>query len=350
MSARDTTSATVTSPAATALTATFTQPLRGTDMVETFTVIRGELGAPHLSVLPVLGDRGPQAEPLARTSAMLDSLYADRQPHGWRITSVPGKDSRAARHVLHSDLNIMADVIGHESNVDRGPVLTSIVGPITLASGVHVHNGEKLQSDHGARRELLQSWCSGVAEFIGDMARNTEGRGVVVHLDESELQRVLDGTIPTASGYRTLRAIGRQEVRNALTDAVAACRDAGAVEVAINTGRAEPRWARDIGADAAVVVPPSSSVHEWEPLAALVETGQKLWFPVVPVTGRAAIRDIVDVIARPWRDLGMAPDALLGSRVLPVAELERLTPPELPGALRRCTDVAGALTETCNNG
>ncbi|MCT1802986.1 hypothetical protein VVR84_03810 [Kocuria carniphila] len=350
MSARDTTSATVTSPAATALTATFTQPLRGTDMVETFTVIRGELGAPHLSVLPVLGDRGPQAEPLARTSAMLDSLYADRQPHGWRITSVPGKDSRAARHVLHSDLNIMADVIGHESNVDRGPVLTSIVGPITLAAGVHVHNGEKLQSDHGARRELLQSWCSGVAEFIGDMARNTEGRGVVVHLDESELQRVLDGTIPTASGYRTLRAIGRQEVRNALTDAVAACRDAGAVEVAINTGRAEPRWARDIGADAAVVVPPSSSVHEWEPLAALVETGQKLWFPVVPVTGRAAIRDIVDVIARPWRDLGMAPDALLGSRVLPVAELERLTPPELPGALRRCTDVAGALTETCNNG
>lgn len=350
MSARDTTSATVTSPAATALTATFTQPLRGTDMVETFTVIRGELGAPHLSVLPVLGDRGPQAEPLARTSAMLDSLYADRQPHGWRITSVPGKDSRAARHVLHSDLNIMADAIGHESNVDRGPVLTSIVGPITLAAGVHVHNGEKLQSDHGARRELLQSWCSGVAEFIGDMARNTEGRGVVVHLDESELQRVLDGTIPTASGYRTLRAIGRQEVRNALTDAVAACRDAGAVEVAINTGRAEPRWARDIGADAAVVVPPSSSVHEWEPLAALVETGQKLWFPVVPVTGRAAIRDIVDVIARPWRDLGMAPDALLGSRVLPVAELERLTPPELPGALRRCTDVAGALTETCNNG
>ncbi|PZP37855.1 MAG: hypothetical protein DI613_00815 [Kocuria rhizophila] len=340
----------MTSPAATALTATFTQPLRGTDMVETFTVIRGELGAPHLSVLPVLGDRGPQAEPLARTSAMLDSLYADRQPHGWRITSVPGKDSRAARHVLHSDLNIMADVIGHESNVDRGPVLTSIVGPITLAAGVHVHNGEKLQSDHGARRELLQSWCSGVAEFIGDMARNTEGRGVVVHLDESELQRVLDGTIPTASGYRTLRAIGRQEVRNALTDAVAACRDAGAVEVAINTGRAEPRWARDIGADAAVVVPPSSSVHEWEPLAALVETGQKLWFPVVPVTGRAAIRDIVDVIARPWRDLGMAPDALLGSRVLPVAELERLTPPELPGALRRCTDVAGALTETCNNG
>ncbi|WP_223286623.1 hypothetical protein [Kocuria atrinae] len=133
---------TATDPAATAVTATFTEPLRGTDMVETFTVIRGELGAPHLSVLPVLGDRGPQAEPLARTCAMLDSLYADRQPHGWRITSVPGKDSRAARIVLQSDVNVMADVIGHESDGDRGPVLTSIVGPISLAAGVHVHNAK----------------------------------------------------------------------------------------------------------------------------------------------------------------------------------------------------------------
>lgn len=343
-------STTATNAGAAAVTATFTESLRGTDMVETFTVIRGELGAPHLSVLPVLGERGPQAEPLARTCAMLDSLYADRQPHGWRITSVPGKDSRAARQLLHSDLNIMADVIGHESDGDRGPVLTSIVGPISLAAGVHVHNGEKLQSDHGARRELLQSWCSGVSEFIADMARNTEGRGVVVHLDERDLQKVLDGAIPTASGYRTLRAIGRQEVRNALTDAVAACRDAGAVEVAISTGRAEARWARDIGADAAVVAPPPGPVQQWEPLAALVETGQKLWFPVVSVSGRPAIRDIVDVIARPWRELGMAAETLLGSRVLPAHELGQLTPPELAGALNRCTAVAGALTDTSNEG
>ena len=349
MSAPDT-SATAGGPAATAVTATFTAPLRGSDMVETFTVIRGELGSPHLSVLPVLGERGPQAEPLARTAAMLDSLYADRQPHGWRITSVPGKDSRAAHHVLHSDLNIMADVIGHESDSDHGPVLISIVGPVSLAAGVHVHNGEKLQSDHGARRELLQSWCAGVAAFIGDMARNTEGRGVAVHMDESDMQRVLEGTIPTASGYRTLRAIGSHEVRHALTDAVAACRDAGAVEVAISTGRAEARWARDIGADAAVAVPPSSSVHEWEPLAALVETGLTLWLPVVPVTGRATVGEIANVVTRPWREVGMAPEALLGSRVLPVGELQRLTPPQLPGALGRCTDVAGALTEVGNGG
>ncbi|WP_223840818.1 MULTISPECIES: hypothetical protein [unclassified Candidatus Sulfotelmatobacter] len=344
------TSVTAPDPAATAVTATVTAPLRGSDMVETMTVIRGELGSPHLSALPVLGERGPHTEPLARTAAMLDSLYADRQPHGWRITSVPGKDSRAAHQVLHSDLNIMADVIGHESDSDHGPVLISIVGPVSLAAGVHVHNGEKLQSDQGARRELLQSWCAGVSAFIGDMARNTEGRGVVVHVAESDLQRVLEGTIPTASGYRTLRAISSQEVRHALTDAVAACRHAGAIEVALGTGRAQPGWARDVGADAAVVVPPTSSVHEWEPLVALVETGLTLWLPMVPVTGRATVGEIANVVTRPWREVGMAPETLLGSRVLPVAELERLTPPHLPGVLRRCTDVAGALTEAANDG
>ena len=337
-------------PAAHAVTATCPEPLRGTDMVETFTVLRGELGAPHLSALPALGDRGPQAEPLARTCAMLDSLYADRQPHGWRITSVSGKDSRLAHQLLRSDVNVMADVLGHESGGDRGPVLISIVGPVSLAAGVHVHNGEKLQSDHGARREILQSWCSGVAQFIRELTRNTEGRGVVVLLDERELQRVVSGQIATASGYRTLRAVARQEVRNALAEAVAACREAGALEVALHAGGTEVRWARDVGADAAVVVPPSGPVREWEPLAGLVESGQKLWFPVVPVGGRFAVREVVDALVRPWRDLGMSPTTLLGSRVLPETRVKSSTPPELPDVLRRCTDAAGALTETCNEG
>ena len=35
-----------------AVTATLTRPLRGTDLVETFTVLRGELGAPHRAAVP----------------------------------------------------------------------------------------------------------------------------------------------------------------------------------------------------------------------------------------------------------------------------------------------------------
>lgn len=336
-------------PAASAVTAALGWPLRGTDMLETLTVLRGELGAPHLSELPVLPDRGPHAEAEARTCAMLDSLYADRQPHGWRITSTPGQDSRAARHLLNSDLNVLADVLGAESGGDRGPVLISLVGPVSLAARVHLHNGEKFQADPGARRELTQSWCAGVTDLIGALRRNTDGRDVVVSLDETDLLRVLDGTIPTASGYRTLRSLPRQEVRGALTQAVSACHDAGAEQVALATGGAPSRWARDVGADAAVVVPPTGPVQEWEPLAALAESGLCLWFPVVTPSARS-VRPAVDRIWRPWRELGMAPSTLLGSRVLPTASINGITPPELPGFLRRVTDTAGALTELGNGG
>lgn len=337
-------------PSDTAVTATLTRPLRGTDMVQAVSVIRGELGSPQLSVLPVLGDRGPRAQEPARTCAVLDSLYADRQPHGWRLSSVPGADSRAASALLSSDLNVLADVIGAESGADRSPVAVSFVGPVTLAATVHLHNGEKLQSDHGARRDLTQSWCSGVTQLLRAVQRATDGRGVVVHLVESELQRVLEGTIPTASGYRTLRAVPRQEVLGALSAAVAAVRGAGAVEVALNPGRSPARWARDVGADTAVLSPPSGQVPEWEPLAALAETGLRLCFEAVPVSGHARSGDVARSIWRPWRELGMPAAALRGTRLAPVPAVTELAPGELAAALARCTDAAGALAELSNEG
>ena len=55
-----------------AVTATLTRSLRGTDLLETFTVLRGELGAPHLATVPLLPERGPHAELAARTCAVLD--------------------------------------------------------------------------------------------------------------------------------------------------------------------------------------------------------------------------------------------------------------------------------------
>ena len=60
----------------------------GTDVVESVTLLRGELGAPHISFLPVLPARGAAADPVARTAAVLDDLYADRQPHGLRVSGV----------------------------------------------------------------------------------------------------------------------------------------------------------------------------------------------------------------------------------------------------------------------
>ena len=333
------------SPAPSQVTATLTHPLRGTDMVEAVSVLRGELGSPHLSVLPVLDERGPRAQEPARTCAVLDSLYVDRQPHGWRLGPTPGDDSRAASALLRSDVNVLADVIGAESGADRGPVAVSLVGPVTLAASVELRNGEKLLSDHGARRDLVQSWCAGVTRFLRTLRRDIGGRDAVVHVVETQLRRVLEGTVPTASGYRTLRAVARQEVLAALTDAVAACREAGSGEIAVSPGRAPAQWARDAGADAVVLPTPTGPVAEWEPLAALTEAGVRLWFETVPVTGPARPGELARGLARPWRELGMPAAALAGVRLAPVPAVTGVPPGELAAVLRRCTDTAAALTE-----
>ncbi|RLY94601.1 hypothetical protein EAE32_05400 [Kocuria tytonicola] len=331
-----------------AVTATLTRPLRGTDLPETFRVLRGELGAPHLSAVPLLPERGPHAELAARTCAVLEELHADRQPHGWRVSGVPGDDSRRARALLAGDLNMIADVLGAESGADTGPVVVSLLGPVSLAATVHVRNGEKLQSDPGARRDLTQSWCAGMPGLRAALRRNTDGRGTVLVLHEPELDRVLGGRIPTASGYRTLRALPRHEVRTALTEAVRAARSAGAVAVALDAGPADPRWARDVGADATVLPVPDGPTAQWEPLAALHEAGVGLCFDSAAVTGRTPVRAGVERIVRPWSELGMDPAALLGTGLAPSAEISGLTPPELPAALARVTQLCGALTDVCN--
>ncbi|MDO4918654.1 hypothetical protein [Kocuria sp.] len=335
--------------AADATTATLTRALRGTDPVEAFTVLRGELGAPHRAAVPLLPERGPQAELAARTCAVLDSLYADRQPHGWRVSGVPGDDSRQARALLASDLNVVADVLGAESGADTGPVVFSLLGPVSLAATVHVHNGEKLQSDSGARRDLTQSWCSGLPALLAGLRRNTDGRDTVLVVEEPHLEPVLSGTIPTASGYRTLRSLPPHEVRAALTDAVSAAHAAGAT-VVLAAGTPTARWARDTGADAAALALPPLDPVLWEPLAALHEAGVGLCLDSVPVTGRGPVRPLVERVVRPWSELGMDPAALLGTVLAPSSEISTLTPPEVPGALRRLTDVCSALTEVCGEG
>lgn len=333
-----------------AVTATLTRPLRGTDVVETFIVLRGELGDPHRAAVPVLPERGPHAELAARTCAVLDSLHADRQPHGWRVTGVAGDDSRRARALLASDLHAVADVLGAESGADTAPVVFSLLGPVSLAATVHVRNGEKLQSDHGARRELTQSWCAGIPELVAAIRRNTDGRGAVLVLQEPELERVLGGTIPTASGYRTLRSLPRAEVRAGLTAAVDACRGAGASAVVLDAGAASAEWAPRCGADVAVVAPPTGGTRAWEPLAALHESGVRLCVDTAPVSAHTPARDVVDRLLRPWRELGMDPAALLGTVLAPSSGISDLAPPQLPTALRRVTGACGALTEAANEG
>ncbi|WP_370829725.1 hypothetical protein [Kocuria sediminis] len=320
----------------------------GTDVVETVTLLRGELGAPHLSFLPSLPARGPAADPVARTAAVLDELHADRQPHGLRVSGVPGKDSRAARALLAGDVNVLADVIGAESGGDDAPVKTQLLGPLTLAARLHLHAGERALKDHGARRDLRDSLASGVTAHVRAVRAAAAGREVVVQLDEPDLAQVLAGALPTMSGYRTLRAVPAAEARTSLAAVVEACRQAGAAAVALRLPPgADPRLAPEAGADAVQLSAPEGTARSWEPLAALVENGTELWLGLVPVPPAGPGADaLAAAVWGIWRDLGLPAAALDRVRITPREDLLGLGPEGVREVLSRVTGTAAALART----
>ncbi|MDO5619577.1 hypothetical protein [Kocuria sp.] len=330
--------------------------LPGTDMMETITVLRGELGSPHRAVLPILADRSDTAGTVPRSVAVLTDLWCDLQPHGWRLTRHQGKESRAAASLLTSDINALADVVGAEQDGDRGAVTVEITGPMSLAAQLSLHNGERVLQDHGARRDIAEAMADGVVPLIRGLTHSVGGRQVVLRLAEPLVHRVAFGQIPTASGYRTLRAVARPEINQALRLVADAARAVGAaVELVLPRGE-DPR---DFGPELADTVfrnRPGPDPRDWEPVAALVERGQGagLLLPEL-VDGQRSesgtpresrTGDLARSIIRPWQDLGLSTGLLDRVTVAPGRGLQHSSPDGVRHALKISTDLAHALHQT----
>ncbi|WP_279579731.1 uroporphyrinogen decarboxylase/cobalamine-independent methonine synthase family protein [Fodinicola feengrottensis] len=59
-------------------------------------------------------------------------------------------------------------------------------------------------TDHGATAELVASLAQGLADHVADLRRRVPGATIVTQLDEPTLPAVLEGSLRTASGYRTV--------------------------------------------------------------------------------------------------------------------------------------------------
>lgn len=68
-----------------------------------FKVLLGEWPLPHLPELP---DRGPGADMIGRTAAMLVELPVHLEPSGWRFADRPGMDMRRAHDLMKWDLDL----------------------------------------------------------------------------------------------------------------------------------------------------------------------------------------------------------------------------------------------------
>ncbi|NKX50153.1 hypothetical protein HER39_06135 [Arthrobacter deserti] len=323
----------------------------GTDPVEAARTVRGELGEPNLPHLVELPGRGAGSDPVGRSAGMLVDLAVDLQPHGWRLVDRPGQDHRRAVSALATDLNVLADVVGAEEDPGRQLKL-QLRGPLSLAANLYLHNGERALLDAGARRDISQSLAAGAADHLARAAGAVPaGTQLVVQLDEPEIDKVLAGSIPTASGYRTLRAVPAPEVLQAWRAVVGALRAAGAAEIvlAVPGTDAALQAAAGAGADGFAVAAAGLTAGQWEAIAAAAEADRRIWLGAVDTADPAAqvpqVRQLVESVLRPWRQLGLPAASLPRLRITPSTGLaaHRLDSARL--VLARLGQVADALNQ-----
>ena len=277
--------------------------LPGTDIAEAVRLVVGEL--PDLPHLPELPARGAIASMTGRTLAMVPDLGFDLQPAGWRLTDAPGIDHRRARSLLAEDL----DRLEEQLQEYEGPLKLQVAGPWTLASTVEKPRGDKVLSDHGARRELAQALAEGVRAHLADVRRRVRGADLVLQVDEPALTAVLEARVPTASGFGKHRAIDKPEASAALEWVVEA---AEGTEVWVHS--CAPRTPLDLVRGAGVrglaVDPSVVDAAGHDTLATALEAGERVALGVVPSLDPATPpgeRTATDAVLR-WLDmLGLDP-------------------------------------------
>ena len=276
------------------------------EYAEALSVVLGELAeAPHVPELP---GRGAIASMTGRALAVVTDLGADLQPAGWRLTDAAGVDLRRARSLLAQDL----DAVEEQTQDYTGVFKTQLTGPWTLAATVEKPRGDRVLSDHGARRELAQALAEGLRTHVADLRRRLPGvTELLVQVDEPALPAVLAGAIPTASGFGRHRTIHPPEASEALAEVFAAISEAGAVPIAHCCAADVPvellrkAGARGISVDLAAV-----GAGVFDGLASALEAGERVLLGVVPALDPASpVSDrSVGEKAQRWLDmLGLEP-------------------------------------------
>ena len=148
--------------------------LPGTDPAEALRLVPGEL--PEFPHLPELPARGPGADLIGRTAALLVDVAVDLTPAGWRLVPRGGLDLRRAKDMLERDLDTLTEL----ADGYTGPFKVQAAGPFTLAAGLERMRGDRAVVDAGARRDLAQSLAEGLSAHVEAVAARVPGARVVV--------------------------------------------------------------------------------------------------------------------------------------------------------------------------
>ena len=373
----------------------------GDDLGEAMSRVEGELGSPYLPFLPHLPALGWRSTPLARTLAVCEGLSFDGASFGWRMVHSGGRGAREsalAQDRLLSDINLLADRVGAQkkrfgSGQDTAPVYKiQLVGPLTLAASIYLPGGERAISDAGASRDLLESFLEGLERWVESLREALQAPRalIAVQLDESEFQRLLEGSIPTVSGFRSLSALQPhyyQQVYRRVAERFAELNlqlildvdgtalkpvqelkllsqarptlDALALVKAMQVEGAapcalllHPDRARPKG-PGTLHVPPLSDPRSWEPVAQLLEANAQLWLPVVT---SVRVPDQVRRLYSLWREVGLESAQLSAVGLMPDERIQggsasagaasgTVSVLDATASLARVTECARALAE-----
>lgn len=284
--------------------------LPGTDPVEAAALVFGEL--PDLPHLPELPARGPGADAIGRTAALLVDLPVELTISGWRLTAHPGRDLRRARDLMAWDL----DALETAASGYAGALKLQAVGPLTLAASVELPSGHAVVSDRGALRDLTDSLAEGLHDHLAAVVARVPAARPVLQLDEPSLPTVLAGRLPTPSGYGTVAAVEEPIAEEALHTVLAVAPDKGRV-VHCCAADVPIKLLRAAGADAVSLDAALLAEGHYDALGEAVDAGTSLWLGVLPGTDSAVTLDDARApIDRLWRELGFPP-ARLAESVVP---------------------------------
>jgi methionine synthase II (cobalamin-independent) len=321
-------------------TATGVGSLPGSEFAEATRLVLGEL--PDLPHVPELPGRGVTAGMTGRALAVVEGLSADLQPAGWRLTDASGVDHRRARSLLAQDL----DTVEELAQGYAGAFKTQVAGPWTLAATVEKPRGDKVLSDHGARRELAQALAEGLVTHLADLRRRLAGVDrLVVQVDEPALAAVVAGRVPTASGFGRHRSVDLPEASAHLEWVVAAIADAGG-EAWVHSCAPQTPWSLVAGTGAAGLSADLSMLgpEDLDTFAEVLEGGRQAALGVVPSTDPTTEVSDARVTERlqRWLDmLGLDPETV-GERVVvtPTCGLAGASPDWAARAVRLAATVA----------
>jgi methionine synthase II (cobalamin-independent) len=319
----------------------------GGDPVESCRVVFGELpGLPHLPELP---DRGPGADLIGRTAALLIDMPVQATAGGWKLAERPGKDLARAAGFWSADLDALEEV----ADGYTGPLKVAVCGPWTLAASLELSRSvNPALADPGAVADLTSSLAEGVAGHAADVRKRVPGANLVVQVDEPSLPAALAGRVPTASGLNLVAAIDQAVASQGLGTVLTAAQAFTVVHCCghpVPFGDLSRAGANAISFDLACL-----RARDTDLVAEAAEAGIAIFAGALPTTSAASLttspeptpRQTAEKVITLWRRTGLAPGALAAQVVVtPACGLAGVSPAAARAALAHCREAARIVPE-----